>query len=220
MSNGTEKAVGLLTIPNGLTVARLVLLPVVIWGISRGHGWVAFLAMALVVATDLVDGRLARRLGQTSEFGKSLDSTIDFTVIYSLFIALWAARHMPSYQFAFIYLAMLTILLAQLTGMGEGVVKTTFGKPTGAIQFLYLLFLIFCEVLPRTPGLHSVQLVFFGAVALMIVLNTIECAGLIRRANEKAVGEPATEQATLETTEEAGGGTSETAALGEIDDTA
>ncbi|MCE5218320.1 CDP-alcohol phosphatidyltransferase family protein [bacterium] len=219
MSNGTEKAVGLLTIPNGLTVARLVLLPAVIWGISREHGWVAFVAMALIIATDLVDGRLARRLGQASEFGKSLDSTIDFTVIYSLFIALWAARHMPTYQFAFIYLAMLTILLAQLTGMGEGVVKTIFGKPTGALQFLYLLFLILCEVLPKTPGLHSAQLVFFGAVALMIVLNTIECVSLVKRATETAVGEPATDPGALETTGEGGGDRPKAQALGEIDDT-
>lgn len=171
----------LLTAPNLLTVARLVLLPVILWGMSRGHAWLAVLAMAVAVGTDLVDGRIARKMGIASEFGRNLDSVIDFVFLYSLFIGLWASRHMPTYQFAFIWLAMFTILTSQLAGgLGsEGVVKTTFGKPTGALQYLFLLLAILGLVI-AAPWYGLVRLIVFWVLAIVVILNVVECAGKLQ----------------------------------------
>jgi cardiolipin synthase (CMP-forming) len=172
------------TMPNMLTLARLVLLPVILWGIRGNHPWMAALMMLIVLITDLLDGRLARRLGQASAFGKSLDSTIDFVLIYCLFIGFWVTHHIPTYQFAFIYVAMLTIFLTQLVGTAggeEGIVKTVFGKPTGALQYAYLLFLVAAGVMPNTPGVATFGLLLFGALAVLIVFNTIECISLLKK---------------------------------------
>jgi phosphatidylglycerophosphate synthase len=166
------------TIANGLTIARLVLLPIVVFGVARDHGWIAVIAMALVVLTDLADGRIARRMGQTSEFGKSLDSTVDFVFIYSTFIAFYAAGHINSLQFAFLYLAMFSILAMELMAQckGEaGVVRTNLMKPVGALQFFYLLWITFLLVIPVGTGLKVVNDIFFSILAILIVLNTAEC---------------------------------------------
>ena len=172
------------TAGNTLTFARLVLLPVVIAGIATYHGYLAVVAMGLVVLTDLLDGRIARRLGQTSAFGKLLDSIIDFVLIYSLFIALYAAGRMTTYQFAFIYLAMLTTLVLQLVSAGPAVsslATTTLQKTTGALQYGYLLFLVALEIVPGSRVVNGVNVVFFGVLAVAIVLNSIECIIQIRR---------------------------------------
>ncbi len=68
----------LLTIPNVFTLARLLCLPVFLyllfWRDNRaGAAWL----LGLLGATDWVDGYLARRLGQVSEFGKIFDPTVD-----------------------------------------------------------------------------------------------------------------------------------------------
>jgi cardiolipin synthase len=168
----------LITAPNLLTFSRLILLPVVIVGVVTRHGYLAVAAMVLLWITDLLDGRLARRLGQSSSFGKSLDSTIDFVLIYCLFIAFYAAGRLATWQFAFLYLAMLGILslqFAQAAGGGE-MAATSLGKVTGALEYAYLLLLVALEVLPASQFWSGVSMVVFAVLALAIVVNSAECA--------------------------------------------
>jgi cardiolipin synthase len=69
----------ILTIPNAITVVRLLCVPLFLWllfGRTNGRYPAAFL-LGFLGATDWVDGFLARRLGQVSELGKILDPTAD-----------------------------------------------------------------------------------------------------------------------------------------------
>ena len=68
----------LLTVPNLVTALRLCCLPVFVWLLfgpqnRQAAAWL----LGILGATDWVDGYLARRLGQTSEFGKVFDPTVD-----------------------------------------------------------------------------------------------------------------------------------------------
>ena len=173
-----RKASSVVTPANLLTFSRLILLPVVIAGVVTRQGYVAVGAMGLMWLTDLLDGRIARRLGQAAAFGASLDSTVDFVLIYSLFITFYAAGRLATYQFAFLYLAMLTILSLQFVLMAAGggeIAATKLGKITGALQYAYLLFLVALEVVPRQPAVTTAETVIFTVLAATIVLNSIEC---------------------------------------------
>lgn len=69
---------GMWTVPNLFTLVRLLCLPVFLWvlfGLDNQVG--AALILGALSATDWVDGYLARRLGQVSEFGKVFDPTVD-----------------------------------------------------------------------------------------------------------------------------------------------
>jgi len=68
----------ILTIPNLFTLARLACLPLFLYLLfgrdnRAGAAWL----LGGLGATDWVDGYLARRLGQVSEFGKIFDPTVD-----------------------------------------------------------------------------------------------------------------------------------------------
>ncbi|MGA0970459.1 MAG: CDP-alcohol phosphatidyltransferase family protein [Ilumatobacteraceae bacterium] len=68
----------LLTVPNMVTALRLCCLPVFVWLLfgpqnRQAAAWL----LGILGATDWVDGYLARRLDQTSEFGKVFDPTVD-----------------------------------------------------------------------------------------------------------------------------------------------
>jgi cardiolipin synthase len=68
----------LVTIPNVLTLVRLLCLPLFLYLLfgrdnAAGAAWL----LGGLGATDWVDGYLARRLGQVSEFGKVFDPTVD-----------------------------------------------------------------------------------------------------------------------------------------------
>ncbi|MEM9513826.1 MAG: CDP-alcohol phosphatidyltransferase family protein [Actinomycetota bacterium] len=69
---------GIWTIPNAFTLARLLCLPIFLWLLfdqenRAGAAWM----LGALGATDWIDGYLARRLGQVSEFGKVFDPTVD-----------------------------------------------------------------------------------------------------------------------------------------------
>ena len=68
----------LLTVPNLISIVRLCCIPIFLWLLfgrdSRaGAAWL----LGMIGATDWVDGYIARRFNQVSEFGKMLDPTAD-----------------------------------------------------------------------------------------------------------------------------------------------
>jgi cardiolipin synthase len=67
-----------LTAPNLFTLARLCCIPVFLWMLfGRDNRAGAALLLGGLGATDWVDGWLARRFNQVSEFGKMFDPTAD-----------------------------------------------------------------------------------------------------------------------------------------------
>lgn len=69
---------GLVTLPNFVTLLRLGCLPIFLWLLfGRGDREAAAWLLGVLGATDWVDGWLARRLGQQSEFGAVFDPAVD-----------------------------------------------------------------------------------------------------------------------------------------------
>lgn len=68
----------LLTAPNLITLVRLLCIPVFLWLLfGRENRLAAAALLAALGATDWVDGWVARRFGQVSNFGKMFDPTVD-----------------------------------------------------------------------------------------------------------------------------------------------
>ncbi len=67
----------ILTIPNLLSLIRLVLLIPFFMALSAGNKFLAGLWAMLGIASDLLDGYLARKLDQCSDLGRMMDPLID-----------------------------------------------------------------------------------------------------------------------------------------------
>lgn len=88
----------LAAIPNALTVARLVLIPVFVVLIvtaDGAHSWPAAIVFGSAAVTDQIDGFLARRWHVESEFGKVADPLADRLMIDAAVILLWWADRLP-----------------------------------------------------------------------------------------------------------------------------
>jgi cardiolipin synthase len=87
---------GVLTIPNLITLIRLGCLPVFVWLLLAQENRIAaaFLLGGLG-ATDWVDGYLARRLNQRSEFGAKFDPTVDRILFIVGLLAIIADGSIP-----------------------------------------------------------------------------------------------------------------------------
>lgn len=79
-----------MTLANQLTVLRLLLAPVVVICILYGRFGLALGALLLAGVTDMMDGALARRLGENSDLGALLDPLADKVLIVSAVVTLAA----------------------------------------------------------------------------------------------------------------------------------
>jgi cardiolipin synthase len=77
-----------LSIPNLITLARILLVPVIVWAITSGQMLIAFLLFLIAGVSDAVDGFIAKRFNMTSELGAYLDPLADKAMIVSIYVAL------------------------------------------------------------------------------------------------------------------------------------
>jgi len=87
MANQRQIQSKIVTVPNLLSLFRLLLIPLAVWLYisKKAYGWTAAV-LTLSAATDVVDGFIARRFGMVSDFGKMLDPVADkLTQIAMLF---------------------------------------------------------------------------------------------------------------------------------------
>ena len=76
-----------LTLPNVITLVRLLMAPVSLWVAAQGHATVYKWMFAIAVSTDLADGLLARWLKAQTILGARLDAAADTATYLVLFFA-------------------------------------------------------------------------------------------------------------------------------------
>jgi cardiolipin synthase len=84
-----------LSIPNLITLGRILLVPVLVWAITAGEMRIAFFLFLAAGISDAVDGFLAKRFGMATELGAYLDPLADKAMLVSIYIALGITEAVP-----------------------------------------------------------------------------------------------------------------------------
>jgi cardiolipin synthase len=97
-TSAVQSADRIVTIPNALSVLRLLGVPVFLWLLLGPHedGW-AIAVIAISGFTDWADGVLARRLNQLSTLGAQLDPLADRLYILATLIGLVLRHVIPAW---------------------------------------------------------------------------------------------------------------------------
>ena len=84
-----------LSIPNLITLGRILLVPIVVWAITAGEMRIGFILFLAAGISDAVDGFLAKRFGMSTELGAYLDPLADKTMLVSIYVALGIMEVVP-----------------------------------------------------------------------------------------------------------------------------
>ena len=84
-----------MSIPNLITLGRILAVPVILWAITSGEMRIAFILFLVAGLSDLIDGYLAKRFGMATELGAYLDPLADKAMIVSIYVALGIVEAMP-----------------------------------------------------------------------------------------------------------------------------
>ena len=156
-------------IPNLLTFARVLMIPGVLFFLSRGAPrdcfWAA-VVYALAAITDVLDGWLARRQGLVSVLGKFLDPLADKLIVASTLVWLVPMGRIPAWAVVLLISREITITALRSIAGAEGLVIAAGdgGKVKTALQMVGIIFLLLGY--PYTLNLGVID---FGRIDLVHV---------------------------------------------------
>jgi cardiolipin synthase len=182
---------GGLSIPNLITLGRILLVPVVVWAITLGEMRIAFALFLAAGISDAVDGFLAKRFHMKSELGAYLDPLADKALIVSIYVSLGIVGMLPIFLVILVVSRDIMIigafLLAWLVGRPMPVRPLLVSKVNTVAQIL-LVVLVLAE---HAFGLEFgvVATVTMAAVALLTLLSiAFYLAEWVRHMNSFGVG--------------------------------
>ncbi len=160
-----------MNIPNRLTLGRLILTGLFVGFLSTSTHWGDVVALALFIVasfTDWLDGYLARKLNQTTNFGKLMDPLADKVLVASALICLITSKenHVGIPAWAVIIIITREFLITGLRQLaaGQGVIlpADALGKHKTAWQLITILFFLILLAAGDCYGDESRWLLFLG----------------------------------------------------------
>ena len=170
-ASARERGAGV-SIPNLITLARILLVPVVIWAITSGEMRIAFLLFFAAGVSDAVDGFLAKRFGMATELGAYLDPLADKAMIVSIYVALGIAEAIPRW---------LVILVVSRDIMIVGAVMLSWlvDKPVALKPLLVSKLNTVAQIVLALVVLGALGFKFDGAAAIVLLTALVAALTLL-----------------------------------------
>ncbi len=171
-------------LPNLLTVARILLVPVLVvalLGNTPSGDVLAAIVFALASLTDFVDGYLARSRDSITTFGKLMDPLADKLLIVAALVSLVSLNRLAAWVAMVIITRELAVTMLRLGATQAGVVMAAsmFGKVKTCLQIAAILAVIAVHGQPLW-----VSLLLYLTVLVTVLSGLDYFFGLRRRLQE------------------------------------
>lgn len=172
---------GCMTVPNLLSVIRIILVPVFAYFFMKGD---KILAISILIAsglTDFFDGKIARRFNQVSALGKVLDPVADkitMLTIAVMMIILFRRAQSPVIRAAgYVFIVFIVKELIFVVG---GALMIAFGIRPGAAEIwgkvaTFVFYLVMIAILFIGPEVGAFAQIMPEAVAMILVCISALC---------------------------------------------
>lgn len=165
--------VPILNIPNLLTVARLLMVPVfgyLVLGVEQTNTtrWASAAIFLVAALTDLVDGVWARRYGLVTNFGKIADPIADKALIGTALIALSIQGEIAWWVTSVIIFREVAVTLLRFWVIKQGVIPASRG---GKVKTVSQIVAIVAFLIPVNGWVDAIAQMSLG-VALALTITT------------------------------------------------
>ena len=169
------------TIPNVLTMIRLILVPVFVVLFLRGHKMASLAVFVAASLTDMLDGYLARKLHQITDFGKLFDPLADKLMVLSAMVCQGIAGVFPWSAIIIVACKELLMVLGGLFMLNRDVVVySNYVGKTAQVCFIISLILAFFHDKLAAWGVQLDLIFLWATVALSIVAMIIYVVGAVK----------------------------------------
>lgn len=176
MSNKIERnAKSIFNLPNIITMARIICVPFFIWSMfaidadSAGR-WFSTAIFIIIMASDGIDGAIARRRGLITNFGKLLDPIADKALLGGALVSLSLLNEFSWWVTAIILLRELGITAYRFVVIRRGVIAASSG---GKIKTILQSVLIGSLTSPLEFILSPWYINLESALTIVVLLITV-----------------------------------------------
>jgi CDP-diacylglycerol--glycerol-3-phosphate 3-phosphatidyltransferase len=136
-----------LNIPNLLTMARVVMIPVFLWFLDKEtpkDGFIAAMIFTAAAITDMLDGYLARKLNVVSVLGKFLDPLADKLIVMASLVWMVPMGRIAAWVVVVLLAREIGVTGLRSVAASEGVVISAGaeGKTKTALQMIGIIALV------------------------------------------------------------------------------
>ena len=170
-----------MNLPNKLTIARFILVPVFIIFYYQFQWYIPAVIIFLIASfTDYLDGHLARKYNLVSNFGKIMDPLADKVLVYAAFALLVEAHLIPAWMLIVILAREFTVAGMRTVAASEGIViaAAMSGKIKTVLQMIAVPLLLLIPVFTEGTFIYHVIFVlanvFLWASLIMTVYSGVE----------------------------------------------
>lgn len=173
MENKRFSKNAILTIPNLISLFRILLIPLIIWLYCGKKQYAATIAVvAISGVSDIIDGKIARKFNMVSDVGKVLDPIADKLTQVTLVICLTAR-----YPWMWALLALFAVKECLMLLWGYLTLKSTntinsakwYGKLSTVVLYAVMMILILFVNIPEA-GATALMLLCGGVMLLSLVM--------------------------------------------------
>ncbi len=173
-------------IPNALTMLRIVLIPVFVWLFWKVDRKAALVVFIIASLTDMLDGMLARKLNQITDFGKLFDPLADKVMVLTALICQGLAGVFPWTAIGIVAGKELIMLLGGVFMLSRDVVVyANYVGKTAQVFFIISLVLSFFHEELAAWGVQLDLIFLWITVGLTLLALVIYFAGAIKTLREK-----------------------------------
>ncbi|HPF18760.1 MAG TPA: CDP-diacylglycerol--glycerol-3-phosphate 3-phosphatidyltransferase [Bacillota bacterium] len=161
-----------MNLPNKLTVARVVLVPVFVVLYMQGNTTAALAVFLAASFTDYLDGYWARKYRLITNFGKIMDPLADKVLVYSAFCCMVENGTIPAWMLIVILAREFTVAGMRTVAASEGLVIAA--GTTGKIKTVLQMIAVPLLILNRPEWIAVAAQLFLWASVIMTVLSGVE----------------------------------------------
>jgi CDP-diacylglycerol--glycerol-3-phosphate 3-phosphatidyltransferase len=169
------------TIPNVLTMIRLLLVPVFVVLFLKGHKMASLGVFIAASLTDMLDGYLARKLNQITDFGKLFDPLADKLMVLSAMVCQGIAGVFPWSAIIIVACKELFMVIGGLLMLkNDVVVYSNYVGKAAQVCFILSLVLAFFHDELAARGVQLDIILLWMTVALALCAMVIYSIGAVR----------------------------------------
>ena len=163
-----------MNLPNKLTILRVIAVPFFVVLYLMNYRIAAFLLFIAASFTDMLDGKIARKYGLVTNFGKIMDPLADKVLVYSAFCLMVENGTVPGWVLILILAREFTVAGMRTVAASEGIVIAAgmSGKIKTVLQMIAVPLLLL-GTWPHESVAYAGQL-FLYASLVMTVYSGIE----------------------------------------------
>jgi len=165
----------LLNWPNAISLSRVLLVPIKIYSLLSDFPLITSVSFAIIVASDFVDGVLARKLGITNGYGTLIDHGADAIVVITL-CALFAYLGVVTWMLPIIIAAaFVQYALDSQPRETDDPRPSTLGRANGIAYFIFIFLCGALEHLDKFVSSETLATMHFGlaACAWLLVVSSV-----------------------------------------------